>query len=106
MAKEITDNNYEEFEALGKPIVMDFWAQWCGPCKSLSPVVDQLEEEYADRVVIGKVDVDDNADLTEKFGIRSVPTLLFVVDGKVVDKAVGAVPKNEIVEKLNSLLNA
>lgn len=106
MAKEIRDNNYEEVEALNLPIVMDFWAQWCGPCKTLTPVIDQLAEEFDGRAVIGKVDVDDNADLVEKFAIRSVPTVLFVKDGKVVDKAVGAVPKNELLTKLNALLEA
>lgn len=104
MAKEICDNNYEEIKALGLPIVLDFWAQWCGPCKSLSPVIDQLAEEFDGQAVVGKVDVDDNADLVEKFGIRNVPTVLFVVDDKVVDKSVGAVLKGELVEKLKALL--
>ncbi|MCQ2210454.1 MAG: thioredoxin [Paludibacteraceae bacterium] len=104
MALEITDANYEEIAATDKLIMIDFWAQWCGPCKNLSPVVDDLAKEYEGKAIIAKVDVDENADIVEKFSIRNIPTILFIKNGELVDKVVGAVPKNEIVEKLQANL--
>ena len=100
MAIKITDANYEEIAATDKLILIDFWAQWCGPCRMLSPTIDDLANEYEGKAVIGKVDVDDNPDIAEKFSIRNIPTILFVKNGEVVDKTVGAVPKNEIIDKI------
>ncbi len=104
MALEITDANFEEIAATDKLIMIDFWAQWCGPCRSLAPVVEDLAKEYEGKAIIAKVDVDDNPDIVEKFSIRNIPTILFIRNGEIVDKAVGGVPKNEIVEKLQANL--
>ena len=102
---KINDSNYAEVLAQGKPVVLDFWATWCGPCKMVGPIIEQLSTEYADRVVIGKVDVEDEADdLVSQFGIRNVPTVVFLKDGQVVDKLVGNVPKAEITSRLDAIL--
>ena len=84
---------------------MDFWAVWCGPCKMLTPIIEELANEYEGKAVIGKVDVDNNQMIATKFGIRGIPTILIFKGGKVVDQIVGAVPKNMIVEKLESHIN-
>ncbi len=84
--------------------MIDFWAEWCGPCRAIAPVVEQLSKEYSDRAVIGKVDVDSNPNVSHQYGIRSIPTILFIKDGKVVDKQVGAVPKSILEAKLKNLL--
>ncbi|HPS65634.1 MAG TPA: thioredoxin [Ignavibacteria bacterium] len=103
---EITDANFaKEVEASDKPVLVDFWAVWCGPCKMLTPIVEELAGEYEGKAVIGKVDVDSNPGTAAKFGIRGIPTILIFKGGKVVDQIVGAVPKSMIVEKLNALLN-
>lgn len=105
MAITFTDSNFEELvEKSGKPALVDLWAEWCGPCRQLTPIVEELAEEYGDKVVIGKLDVDKNPSLTAKFMVRNIPTILFFKDGKMVDKIVGAVPKNKLQEKINSLL--
>ena len=104
MALEIKDSNFEELLASGKPLVVDFWATWCGPCKKIAPDVEALAEEYKDQVIIGKCDVDDNDDLTSKFGIRNIPTVLFIKNGEVVDKTVGAATKAAFAEKIEALL--
>lgn len=104
MAKIITDANYAEFLEAGMPFVIDFSATWCGPCKKIAPIIDELAEEYEGKVVIGKCDVDDNDELTSRFGIRNVPTVLFIKNGEVVDKHVGAAPKSEFVNKIEGLL--
>ena len=104
MAVKITDANYEEIAATDKLILIDFWAQWCGPCRMLSPTIYDLANEYEGKAVIGNVDVDDNPDIAEKFSIRNIPTILFVKNGEVVDKTVGAVPKNEIIDKIEANL--
>ncbi len=88
----------------GKPAMLDFWAEWCGPCRMIAPIVDELSTEYADSVIIGKVDVDNCPVITGKFSIRSIPTLLYFKNGQVVDKLLGAVPRNTIEDKLKSLL--
>ena len=88
----------------GKFILIDFWATWCGPCKKIAPDVEALAEQYKDQVVVGKCDVDDNDELTGRFGVRNIPTVLFIKDGKVQDKTVGAVTKAELEEKLKALL--
>ncbi|MDO4162761.1 MAG: thioredoxin [Bacteroides sp.] len=105
MALEITDNNYKEVLATeGKPVVIDFWATWCGPCRMVGPVIEELATEYADKAVIGKCDVDDSSDLPAEFGIRNIPTVLFFKNGELVDKQVGSAPKSVYVEKLNKIL--
>ena len=104
MALEITDSNYKEILAEGKPVVMDFWAPWCGPCKMVSPIIAELAAEYEGRVIIGKCDVDDNDEVAVEFGIRSIPTVLFFKDGKQVDKQVGSVAKSVFATKIEALL--
>ena len=86
MALQITDANFEELVNSGKPMVLDFWAEWCGPCRMVGPIIDELATEYEGRVTIGKMDVDNNNDVVAQFGIRNIPTVLFFKDGKVVDK--------------------
>ena len=104
MAKaiEITDNNFEEVIGSDKPVLVDFWAEWCGPCKMIGPIVEELAGEYDGKAVIGKVDVDNNPQVSAKFGIRSIPTLLVFKNGEVVDKQIGAVPKNVLSQKLDA----
>lgn len=104
MALEITDKNYKELLAEGKPLVIDFWAPWCGPCKMVSPIIDELASEYEGRVVIGKCNVDENDDLASEYGIRSIPTVLFFKDGKQVDKHVGSAQKSVFAAKIEALL--
>ena len=104
MALAITDNTFDQLVAQGKPMVVDFWATWCGPCRKVSPYIEELAEEYAGRVIIGKVDVDENNDLAIKFGVRNIPTILFIKDGTVVDKQIGAAPKAALEAKVQSLL--
>ena len=104
MALEITDNNFKEILAKGTPVVIDFWAPWCGPCKMVGPIIDELAKEYEGRVIMGKCDVDENSDLPAEFGIRNIHTVLFFKDGSLVDKQVGAVAKPAFVEKVEKLL--
>lgn len=104
MALEITDASFEELLGSGKPLVLDFWAEWCGPCRMVGPIVEELATEYGDRVIIGKVDVDNNDEITSKYGIRNIPTILFIKDGEVVDKQVGATQKTALVDKVEKLL--
>ena len=104
MALEITDNNFKEILAKGTPVVIDFWAPWCGPCKMVGPIIDELAKEYEGRVIMGKCDVDENSDLPAEFGIRNIPTVLFFKDGALVAKQVGAVAKPAFVEKVEKLL--
>ena len=104
MALQITDSNFKEILAQGKPVVMDFWAPWCGPCKIVSPIIDELAEAYEGRVIIGKCDVDENNDVAMEFGIRNIPTVLFFKDGVQVDKQVGSAPKPQYVAKIEALL--
>ena len=104
MALEIKDGNFEELLASGKPLVVDFWATWCGPCKKIAPDVEALAEEYKAQVIIGKCYVDDNDELTGRFGVRNIPTVLFIKDGEVKDKTVGAVTKAQLEEKVKALL--
>ncbi len=106
MAKpiEITDANFEEIIASDKPILVDFWAEWCGPCRMIGPIVEELANEYEGKAVIAKVDVDSNPNVSAKFGIRSIPTLLVFKNGEIVDKQVGAVPKAVLAGKLDAQL--
>ena len=100
----ITNDNFESVMNSGKPVVLDFWATWCGPCKKISPVIEELAEQYADQVIVGKVDVEENDDISFKYGIRNIPTVLFIKDGQVVDKIVGATAKAAYEEKIKALL--
>lgn len=104
MALEITDATFEEVLSTDKLVVVDFWAEWCGPCRMITPIIEELSDEYAEKVVIGKVDVDNNPDITAKFGIRNIPTILFFKNGEIVDKQVGAAQKSALVEKIDKLL--
>ena len=100
----ITNDNFESVMNSGKPVVLDFWATWCGPCKKFAPVIEELAEQYADQVIVGKVDVEENDDISFKYGIRNIPTVLFIKDGQVVDKIVGATAKAAYEEKIKALL--
>lgn len=104
MALEITDGNIKEIINSGKPVVIDFWAEWCGPCRMVGPVVEELAKEYDGKVIIGKMDVDENVDTPNEYGIRNIPTILFFKDGKMVDKQVGAVQKSVLAAKVEALL--
>ena len=104
MALQVTDANFDELVNSGKPMVLDFWAEWCGPCRMVGPIVDELATEYEGKVIIGKIDVENNDDVVSQFGIRNIPTILFFKDGVVVDKQVGAAPKATFVAKIDALL--
>jgi thioredoxin 1 len=105
MALEITDQNFEELVMKSeKPVLVDFWAEWCGPCRMIGPVVEELANEYADKAIVGKVNVDLNPEVSAKFGIRSIPTILFIKNGEIVDKNVGAAPKAQLSAKLDAIL--
>jgi thioredoxin 1 len=103
-AIEITDANFEEIINSDQPVLVDFWAEWCGPCKMIGPIVEELAGDYDGKAIIGKVDVDTNAEISAKFGIRSIPTLLVFKGGKIVDKQIGAVPKSVLAQKLDAQL--
>lgn len=105
MVFEFTDKNFKD-EALGSdiPVMVDFYADWCGPCKMLAPIIDELAEEYSGKVKIGKLDTDANRKMATEFNIMSIPTIAFIKDGKVVDTSVGVLPKTALQEKLNALL--
>ena len=104
MALQLTDQNIKEFINSGKPLVVDFWAEWCGPCRMVGPIVEELATEYEGKVVIGKMDVDENVETPNEFGIRNIPTILFFKDGKVVDKQIGATQKAVFAAKIEALL--
>lgn len=104
MALAITKDNFEEISASQLPVVIDFWAEWCGPCRMISPIIDELAGEYEGRAVIGKCDVDNNDDIVGKFMVRNIPTIVFIKGGQVVDKQVGACTKSDLVKKLEKLL--
>ncbi len=105
MAQAVNDSNFDAVvTASDQPVVVDFWATWCGPCRMISPIVDQMAEKYAGRVSVVKCNVDDSTDIPVKFGIRNIPTLLFFKNGEVVDRVVGAVPQAELEKKIEALL--
>lgn len=104
MAQIINSENFEELVASGKPVVLDFWATWCGPCKRVGPLIEQLAEEYAGQAVIGKCDIEEDEELPTRFGVRNIPTILFIKNGEVVDKQVGACPKSVLEDKLKAIL--
>ena len=102
---EITDENFEsEVINSDKPVLIDFWAVWCGPCKAIAPIVEELSVEYEGKIKVGKLNVDDNQQTSIKFGVRSIPTLLIFKNGKLADTIIGAVPKSNIVNKLKAVL--
>lgn len=98
----LNDANFDETIKSDKPVLVDFWAEWCGPCKMIGPVVEELAGDYEGKAVVGKLNVDENPDVTARFGIRSIPTLLVFKGGQVVDKQVGAVPKSVLAQKLEA----
>ena len=101
----INDSNYGEVLAQNKPMVLDFWATWCGPCRMVGPFIQELADQYEGKVNVGKVNIEEDADdLVAQFGIRNIPTIIFMKNGEIVDKIVGAAPKNTIEEKIKALL--
>ena len=105
MAIEITDANFQETVlSSDKPVIVDFWAEWCGPCRMVGPIVEEIGRDYSDKVVVGKLNVDYNPGVTGKYNIRNIPTILFFKGGEVVDKQVGAVPKQILVGKIQPYL--
>ncbi|TXG36754.1 thioredoxin [Seonamhaeicola sp. MEBiC1930] len=105
MALEITDATFEETVLKSdKPVLVDFWAAWCGPCRMVGPIIEEISGEYEGKAVVGKVDVDNNQEFAAKYGVRNIPTVLVFKDGEVVDRKVGVAPKNSYTEAIESLL--
>lgn len=105
MTIEVTDSNFEkEVLQSDKPVLVDFWAEWCGPCRMVGPLVKEIGTEFEGRAIVAKLDVDSNPEVSAKFGIRNIPTILYFKNGEIVDKQVGAVPKNVIAAKLQAIL--
>jgi thioredoxin 1 len=105
MALEVNDSNFEEVVVKSdKPVVVDFWAEWCGPCRMIAPIMEEIAEQYDGKAIVAKCDVDTSPGVAAKYGIRNIPTVLFFKDGKIADKQVGAVPKNNFLTKLNALI--
>jgi thioredoxin 1 len=105
MLVTLTDANFEKLVIQAdKPVLVDFWAEWCGPCRVIGPLVNEIAEDYKDKIVVGKLDVDSNPEVSTKYGIRNIPTVLFFKNGQVADKQVGAVPKGNLVKKVEALL--
>ena len=104
MALVVTDSTFDDFLNSGSPLVVDFWAEWCGPCKMIAPIIEELAEEYTGKVNIGKIDVDDNNEISTRFGIRNIPTIIKIKNGQLVDKQVGATQKSVLTQKVQALL--
>jgi thioredoxin 1 len=105
MALEVNDNNFDEIVVKSdKPVLVDFWAEWCGPCRMITPIIEEISHEYTGKALIVKCDVDNSPGVAAKYGIRNIPTILFFKDGKIADKQVGAVPKKNFVTKLDALI--
>lgn len=105
MAIEVNDGNFDDLVVKSdKPVLVDFWAEWCGPCRMVSPIMDEISHEYEGKVLVVKCDVDSSPNISAKYSIRNIPTVLFFKDGKIADKQVGAVPKNNFVIKLKALI--
>ena len=105
MALEFTDENFEELALNSeKPVLVDFWAEWCGPCRMVGPIVKELSKDFDGKAIVGKVNADEHNEVSARFGIRNIPTILFIKNGEVVDKQVGAVQKSVLTEKLDKLL--
>lgn len=100
----VTEANFDEVLAQGKPVMLDFWATWCGPCKKVGPIVSELANDYEGQAIIGKVDVEENPELTARFGVRNIPAIIFIKNGEVVDKHIGAAPRATLEEKLKAIL--
>ncbi len=104
MALNFTDENVKALIDSGDAIVIDFWAEWCVPCKRVAPIVDSLAEQYADKVKIGKYNVDDNSDISTEYGIRNIPTILFFKDGELKERHVGSISQKDLEDKINNLI--
>jgi thioredoxin 1 len=104
MEIEFTDQNFAEYTSQNKPMLIDFYADWCGPCRYLAPTVEALAQKYEGKAIVGKCNVDENEELTSRFGIRNIPAVFFLVGDEVKDKSIGAVPANVLEEKLNAIL--
>jgi|TARA_B110000971_G_scaffold218338_1_gene256930 thioredoxin 1 len=105
MALEITSANFEETVLKSdKPVLVDFWAEWCGPCRMVGPIVDELHNDYDGKAVVGKVNVDDQQEIAAQYGIRNIPTILFFKNGEMVDKNVGVAPKADLAKKIDALI--
>lgn len=104
MEVKITNENFESLKNGSMPLVVDFWATWCGPCRAIAPIVEELAKEYDGKIAVGKCDVEECDDIAMEFGIRNIPTILFFKNGEVVDKLVGATTKSKLQEKFDSLL--
>jgi len=105
MAIEFTDENFEELVLKSdKPVLVDFWAEWCGPCRMITPIVEEMAVAYEGKAVIGKLNVDDNPEVSTNYSIRSIPTILFFKNGEIVDKHIGAAPKNVLTAKIDALI--
>lgn len=104
MEVTITAENFESLKNGNLPLVVDFWATWCGPCKAIAPIIEELAKEYDGKLVVGKCDVEDNDELAMEYGIRNIPTILFFKNGEVVDKHVGAATKSKLQEKFDAML--
>ncbi len=104
MALEIKKENFEEIISSDKLVVIDFWAEWCGPCRTIAPIVGELAEEFEGQALIGKCNVEDNDDITMKYGVRNIPTIIFVKGGEVVDKQIGACSKEDLAAKIKAHL--
>ncbi len=104
MALTLTESNFDELVKSGQPVLVDFWATWCGPCRAIAPIVEEIAAEYEGKALVAKCDVDNSGDIASRFGIRNIPTLLYFKNGEVVDKLVGANAKAAITAKLDAIL--
>ena len=104
MALQITDESFRELITGDKPVVVDFWAEWCGPCKMIGPIIEELAEEYKDKAIIGKMNVDENDEIPVEYGIRSIPTILFFKNGMLIDKHIGVGSKSLLEDKIKAIL--